>query len=704
MIDEALFKTDYLGKDGFIWWIGQVADAKSWKAQSSHANFQDSQKANKNWPERCKVRIIGYHTFRTTELEDKDLPWAHIMMDPAFGSGQGGEGVSSNLTGGEVCFGFFLDGDDAQQPVLVGVIHRHKNVQNFPKDEDFAFRPFTGHSSSIPSTKREAPSPTGPKEAPSPITPSIQKDNPGIEYKNGKIGFSTSLDLGVSYNPILKYGDTLWPGKQTLAHLAFNKKVAFTYTKPSGCRDNMIGQITQLLQDFIGLTNGIQKYADVYIDPILNTVVDIRNSIRSVARSIAGILRLVINSIRGALIKYTINLFKDFIALRPPPEQTILGQSVKNIIDKIFCLIEKLIPTIISLLEQYLTKMVDTVINAPRCAVEQFTAGILATVMDTIEGGIDTIISGINWLTGGLSSVFNILNQASSMASSIYNFIGCDNLKCKKPSKWVSAFAMGPSNVDSDNWEKMVGSINIVKGAAKDLKSVENAIMDLSLYNQGSSYGVCNQSVNNPTTQDELSMNLPGIIRSNPIPPIVDIYGDGLGGSLIPIINANGSLVSIEIESGGVGYTYPPILTVVDKSGYGSNATAETKIDSDGTITQVVITNPGGGYAQGNSDISKVCVRELTVVRPGIGYTSGDTLTDGINTYYPIISPINGAIISVKPLSVPYCGFTSLPSIFINTTTGVGAKILAIVSLQGTTGDEKALGIGSSVINVVDCV
>ena len=703
MIDEALFKTDYLGKDGFIWWIGQVADAKSWKGQSSHANFQDSQKANKNWPERCKVRIIGYHTFRTTELEDKDLPWAHIMMDPAFGSGQGGEGVSSNLTGGEVCFGFFLDGDDAQQPVLVGVIHRHKNVQNFPKDEDFAFRPFTGHSSSIPSTKREAPSPTGPKVPPSPITPSIQKDNPGIEYKNGKIGFSTSLDLGVSYKPIIKHGDTLWTASESLAHLAFMKKVTFTYSKPSGCRDNMIGQITQILQDFIGFTNGIQKYANVYIDPILNTVVDIGNSIKSVARSIGGIIRLIVNSIRGAILKCIIKLFKNFIGLIvPPPQQVIISQSVKNIIDLLFCLFEKLIPVIITFIEQYLEKMIDKVFNAPICAVEQFTAGILTNVMSTIESSIDKITSGINWLTGGLSNVFNVLNQASSLASLIYSFIGCDSLKCKTPSKWVST--MGPSNVLSDNWSKMVGSINIVKGTADGLGSVENAIADLSLYNQGSSYSSCNRSVNNPTTQAELSMNLPGVIRAVAIPPMVDVYGDGLGGSLVPIIDANGSLVSIEIESGGVGYTYPPIITIVDKSGYGSNATAETKIDSDGTITQVLITNPGAGYAQGNSNASKVCVRELMVVNPGIGYTSGDTLTDGINTYYPIISPINGAIISVKPLSVPYCGFTSLPTIFINTTTGVGAKILAIVSLEGTTGDEKALGIGSSVINVVDCV
>jgi hypothetical protein len=712
MIDETLFKTNYLGKDGFIWWLGQVADAKSWKAQSLHANFQDSSKADKNWPERCKVRIIGYHTFRATELSDEDLPWAHVMMDPAFGSGQGGEGVTNNLTGGEVCFGFFLDGDDAQQPVVVGVMHRHRMVQNFPNDEDFAFRPFTGHPGNIPSTKREKINNTQPGVPPNPITPTMEAANPGIGFTDGNYTFDPNLNLGVNYAPInLNFGDKIWNADENLANLAFLKKGTFTYSKPSGCRDNMIGQITQILQDFIGFTNGIQKYANTYIDPILNEVVDIANSIKSTARSIGGIIRLIVNSIRGSLLKCIIKLFKKFIGIIvPPPQQAIAAQATKSILDKLFCLFERLLPEIISFIEGFLEKMVDSVFNAPICAVEQFVAGILTNVMSSIESSIDTIISGISWLTGGLTNVFNVLNQASSLASKIYSFIGCDELKCKTPSQWVST--IGPSNVASDNWSKMVGSINVVKGASDGLGSVEDAIADLSLYGQGSNYQSCNDSVNNPTTQYELSRNPPGVILANAIPPIIDIYGDGIGAELVPIIAEDNTLIAVNIVSGGFGYSYDPILTVVDKSGYGEGAKVISKIDDNGSIIKVIIENPGKNYKQGNYNTAniKICIKEIIVTKPGIGYTLGDTITDGVNTYYPVISPINGVIFAIKPLKAPICGFSSAPNITINSTTGIGAEILPVMILEtslsnidgGVKGSQVA--IGTSVINVVDCV
>ena len=146
MIDESLFKVNHLGKDGFIWWLGKVAPKEVWKSQSLIKNYDDPDKKAKNWDQRCKVRIIGYHSFRKSELEDTDLPWAHIMVDPMFGSGQGGEGMTHNLQGGETCFGFFLDGDDAQQPVVVGLISRHPFSQNYPEDREFAFSQTTGFS------------------------------------------------------------------------------------------------------------------------------------------------------------------------------------------------------------------------------------------------------------------------------------------------------------------------------------------------------------------------------------------------------------------------------------------------------------------------------------------------------------------------------------------------------------------------------
>jgi hypothetical protein len=117
MIEEALLKSNYIGKDGFYWWIGQVANQNSWKSKSQFSEEKGSD--GKVWAARCKVRIVGHHTFDGNVLPDDDLPWAQIMMDPAFGSGQGGMGATINLKGGETCFGFFIDGDDAQQPVIM---------------------------------------------------------------------------------------------------------------------------------------------------------------------------------------------------------------------------------------------------------------------------------------------------------------------------------------------------------------------------------------------------------------------------------------------------------------------------------------------------------------------------------------------------------------------------------------------------------
>ena len=35
MIEESLLKSNFIGKDGFIWWIGQVADPKVWRNEKT---------------------------------------------------------------------------------------------------------------------------------------------------------------------------------------------------------------------------------------------------------------------------------------------------------------------------------------------------------------------------------------------------------------------------------------------------------------------------------------------------------------------------------------------------------------------------------------------------------------------------------------------------------------------------------------------
>ena len=63
MIENNFLKTNFLGKDGFRWWIGQVAPEE---AQGNQIN-----QVGGTWGCRMKVRIYGYHPADTTELPDK---------------------------------------------------------------------------------------------------------------------------------------------------------------------------------------------------------------------------------------------------------------------------------------------------------------------------------------------------------------------------------------------------------------------------------------------------------------------------------------------------------------------------------------------------------------------------------------------------------------------------------------------------------
>ena len=113
MLEDSLLKSNFIGRDGFRWWIGQVA---SEEAQGDQLNQIGS-----TWGCRIKVRIMGYHPQNTVELKDEDLPWAQILLSPQGGSGKANRARSIRVAPGDTVLGFFLDGDDAHLPVVLGI-------------------------------------------------------------------------------------------------------------------------------------------------------------------------------------------------------------------------------------------------------------------------------------------------------------------------------------------------------------------------------------------------------------------------------------------------------------------------------------------------------------------------------------------------------------------------------------------------------
>lgn len=104
-------------KDGFNWWIGVVE------------NRQDPEKLG-----RCKVRIFGYHTDSKELLPTKDLPWC-VPIQPITSAATSGLGSSPlGPVEGTWVIGFFLDGEDAQQPAMFGTISTKAASQAFDAD------------------------------------------------------------------------------------------------------------------------------------------------------------------------------------------------------------------------------------------------------------------------------------------------------------------------------------------------------------------------------------------------------------------------------------------------------------------------------------------------------------------------------------------------------------------------------------------
>jgi hypothetical protein len=107
---------DFMGKNGFFWWIGVVEDR------------DDPLRLG-----RARVRIFGYHTSDQTLLPTTDLPWA-IALAPLNNP----HGLKSPEESSWV-LGFFLDGQIAQQPVMLGVLPgiRTRDVIQVPQLDSF---------------------------------------------------------------------------------------------------------------------------------------------------------------------------------------------------------------------------------------------------------------------------------------------------------------------------------------------------------------------------------------------------------------------------------------------------------------------------------------------------------------------------------------------------------------------------------------
>jgi hypothetical protein len=111
------------GLDKFCWWFGEVEDR------------DDPLQIG-----RCRVRILGYHTDNKQKIPTNTLPWAYPMMPVNTSQ----KSVPAGLEVGTWVLGFFKDGQNAQQPVILGAtnygyvsddeVNTHQLARNYNVD------------------------------------------------------------------------------------------------------------------------------------------------------------------------------------------------------------------------------------------------------------------------------------------------------------------------------------------------------------------------------------------------------------------------------------------------------------------------------------------------------------------------------------------------------------------------------------------
>ena len=124
-------KSEY-GKNGFFWFFAIVE------------NRLDPLNMG-----RVQIRCLGWHGADLSQIPVEHLPWANVLM-PANSASVSGIGQSpTGLVEGSSVFGFFMDGIDAQMPVIIcsapgiplvghdtqkGFVDNRKSVAGFPKN------------------------------------------------------------------------------------------------------------------------------------------------------------------------------------------------------------------------------------------------------------------------------------------------------------------------------------------------------------------------------------------------------------------------------------------------------------------------------------------------------------------------------------------------------------------------------------------
>ena len=758
MIDQGLVKTHFLGRDGFIWWIGQIVAQTQWAANLGGSPTRTTEE-QAGFDFRYKVRIMGYHTAVPGDLTPEELPWASIML-PVTAGVSGGAMSTPNLRQGDFVQGYFLDGEDAQQPVIMGVLGFNQYTAIMKNVPDTAFTPFSGFDTKdlVPQHSLRLQ-----KEEAAAVAEKVDKS----KTNNQEVAESTVNAVNA------KDGATK---EQYL-----NEKKSSTVASNTDCEAAPVGSIQREIKNMIAETQRLQKTIDDWETKVSTKINKVESEIEKVKqnaiKAISGDVKRITTELqKNALMKVN-DALSDTYDKVFPTELPLLKEKAEEANSELACAFKNIMKNLTGMVGNFLSQIMDKFINTPMCAVENFVGSLLGKISGLIDGAVNSVMSPIKSLLAGMGVASSALDDVMGFATDALSFLSCDqDPKCSNVKEWNPV--NGPEITATLNlnsiFDKAKQAAGHVQDAISGISNIGDAISDVAANADFSDVFVDTCNV--------------GPVFCGP-PSIEFIGGGGDGAKGNVIVSALTTVLGVDIIAPGSNYSSPPRVKFIDSCDSGKGATGRAVIEN-GEVVRVIIDDTGidylptpdgsqGGdgrtwaakdettirrsdgtydrpYKPGNmvevcpgdevtypggkkvviygndcehittplpveSDVRKgnfpstgtgdypvvLEIDEINITNPGFGY---DCSVDKV-----VMEPSNGAELKLKcdPLGSIIgvdvakggIGFTEDPDLYIQSDTGYNARLMPVFKVNriGEDIDSQLVSPGD-VIQVVDCV
>ena len=451
-----------IGKDGMNWWIGQIENDGS-DPEYTGANAKDY-----DYTGKVKVRIVGYHNPDKEILPTADLPWASCVM-PVVYAQRSGMGSVQQLQVTSWVIGFFMDGDSAQIPIVMGSISDQnpegiytKVAENDKRGYQQIFAPdykprLHGDGGSTPGGSADT----------------AEKDNNGNNVKTEE---QTTEEGGSDDKSVSTVNERGKGSQQTDAMKAADKRKKYTVHVGNGkCGTPADVKMKGATAEFLKFARGIeQNEIGEFIDKQTGDLADIADEIELMQNRMGGFMNGVLGNVKGTIMKEVqLEIEKEINDIKTP-DPDLLDPTVdklKNIGDLIDCLFKQIKEELLDVIGGLLMDLLSQVLDAALCLVQDLFSELFGGIMEKLMAGIDAAL-GI--LKGAISAIKGAANLIQGITRNVLELIDmvCDgDLSC---ALGLSTFETGSGGKESeaDKQKKQVSQYSdAAKGALKDGKT-----------------------------------------------------------------------------------------------------------------------------------------------------------------------------------------------------------------------------------------